>query len=197
MKGTRVTFKEGWLKATEAEVVLEMVEDFKRHTFTQLNSLLAHSKRIGCAGKVRENIFRGGQLLIGASDTTRDQYIRRKPVPKYEVGQTVYGHLYDNYDLDLPQQFVVWSVQVVHFGKLGHIPPHWEVLYRVKGHGNHDVDERLLFPTEEEAILHSVERYREGFKSSTFCITDRAARLGIEAEVRQALQANTGQLLLE
>lgn len=199
MKGTREPFKEGWLKATEAEVVFEMAEDFKTDTFRKLNEFFANCKRIGCAEKAKEAIFEGGQLLLGTSDiaTPRDQYIRRKPVPKYEIGQTVYGHLYDEYDLNPPVRLEIRSVQVLHFGEVGHVPAHWEVLYRVKGHGNHDVNEELLFPTEEEALMHDIERYRVGFKSSAFCITNRAEKLGIEAEVRQALQADTGQLMLE
>lgn len=199
MKGNGVSFKESWLKETEAEVVLEMVEDFKVDTFRRLNDFIANCKRIGCAEKAKEAIFEGGQLLLGTSDiaTPRDLYIRRKPVPKYEIGQTVFGHLYDEYDLNPPMRLVISSVNVIHFGKVGHVPPHWEVLYHVKGHSRHDVNEELLFPTEEGAIMHDIERYRVGFKSSAYCITNRAEKLGIEAGVRQALQAQTGQLLLE
>lgn len=199
MKGNGVSFKESWLKETEAEVVLEMVEDFKVDTFRRLNDFIANCKRIGCAEKAKEAIFEGGQLMLGTSNiaTPRDQYIRRKPVPKYEIGQTVFGHLYDEYDLIPPLRLEIRSVQVVHFGEVGHVPAHWEVLYRVKGHGNHDVNEELLFPTEEKAIMHDLERYRVGFKSSAFCITNRAEKLGIDTEVRQALQADTRRLMLE
>lgn len=198
VRGTREAFKEEELRETEPEALLMCTERFRNNTFRQIGELASRSRRLGCADRVKDEIFRGDQLFLGAPEIKTERgYILEKPTPKYEVGQTVFGHLYDEYQLLPVERFVISAVHVTKFGQLRDIPAHWEVLYNVKGHGKREVEEGWLFPAEEDALLHDLERYRVAFKSSAYCIQTHAQRLGIEGTVQQVLQTPGTNPLLE
>lgn len=202
VKGKRKPFSEDELFGSEEEAQVNLATLFKNDTFTYLKDVVSVSKQIGCADKLKGLLFNNGQLLIGEPDNKPEPEYNtnknKKPTPKFNVGQTVYGFVLPPDVFDKPKALVIKSVETRWFMGQGNEPAHWEIVYKMKRHGCVEVDESAIRATMDEALLMAVgSRFKDGFNNIVYSFEKRSTALGIEAQVRQALQATPAQLRLE
>lgn len=200
VKGKQKPFKEGEFYETEGEVQVGLAACFKAETFTHLKSIISACRRISCADLAKDKIFNNGQLLLGTPDAYKVAHHETNrshiPTPKFKVGQTVYGHVFKTDLSKMPVELVVRSAEP-HYVQIDDQPAFWEVAYKVKRHGSVEIPEWMLHATMDEALLATIDNFKDSFNRVVYSFKQRSSALGIEAEVRHALQANTDQLLLE
>lgn len=200
VKGKRTLYKEDTLYASEEEAQIALVSVFKEDLINYFKDFIACSKRIGCFDDMKEFMFKDGQLLLDAPKAPVEIYNTdrsNRPVPKFQPGQTVYGHTMEINRSEFPKDFVIKTANVVWFMGFGNVPPHWVTIYTLKRYGNLEVPESLLFATEREAIFDALEAEKHGISNIMYSWGQRSHALGIEEDMRHAVQANMTPCLLE
>lgn len=200
VKGKRALYSEDSLFATESEAQIALVSVFKADTYEYLKTFVDNSRRLGCTEQVRDFIFGSGQLLLGVYHEKENGFNtdrQNRPTPKFQVGQTVYGHVFRSDRSEYPKPLTLKSVNVVWYSEFGNVPAHWEVVYTAKRHGDCEIFETQIFKTEQEAILDALEGKKRSFKWVMTSFKQRSKALGVETQMRQALQSSTSNLMLK
>lgn len=199
IKGKRRLFAENELYASEGEAQIYLASVAKQETLQALKKIIDASKRLGCVEQVKQSLIDNSHLLTSQTrqQTTDHLQGNNKPTPKYHVGQTVYGFTSrtELWKFE-PKRFTIKTVEVIFVSLIGQ-PAHWEVVYTVKHHGKAEINEELLFGSEDEATLFLVDYFKDSTQRVLYTFEKRSTALGIEAQVRQALQATPAQLMLE
>lgn len=200
VKGKRKLFHESELHETEDEVQLMLADNFKAEYIGHLQNIVSACRRIGCVDMAKEKIVRGEQLMLGTPEHGEKRRFctdrNNPPELKFSVGQKVYGHLYTTNLEELPKEYEIKTAKLVYVLEFGNIPSHWECVYTVKRHGSFEVDESLLYATMDEALMATIDYFKDGFASVFKSFQSRAKALGIETEMQQAMLANSNTLLL-
>lgn len=176
VKKRRILFDEDMLFATEEEAQIQETRRFIIIKQREMAKLMEMTQ---------------GRLLMPSDQKTIGTSKHRRGEHRYEVGQTVYGHMDGSNRTGIPETFVIRSKDVVEYkGKKYNI-------YYVKRHGIRPAYEDFLYPTLEEAVAADMEIFREKTKGEVRSIGTRAITLGIEDKVKGLLMGSQLRPLLE
>lgn len=177
VKGRRTPKEECSLFATEEEAQLCEVERLRQNLMDSICRLKESLEK--------DNVRIDPQLLLGEDRSEQDNGF------KFDVGDVVYGHMnYAPYEYE-PEQFVIKErLRMTVGGK--------EMkAYRMKGHGQLEALEEFLFDNVADAKKAEFKRFLHETKTILNAVSQRAQKLGIEAQVRPMLAGIANNLCLE